>query len=165
MERDQVTGLEQKAAAAGVLRERYDSMYDLGVLLIDIDFFEQYNDMFGTAQGNVALQHVSKALQREHHDQVYKYAGSAFLAIIENCNGQLLDWAEDTRAVITALRIPTSPLVRMPCHELLGLLDHVTVSIGGAKRRLYESVEHLLARADESLYLAKRKRDCARVEG
>lgn len=159
---DCVTKLPNRNYFEHDMRNRFYLAQDIGVLLIEPDHFKQYSDLFGCFQGDIALKTVGKEIKGLYKN-VCLYNSQQFLAVVENCDGQLRDWAEDTQAVISSLTIPRSVFARIPCHELYPLIETISVSIGGAKRRQKESLDSVIARADSQLYLAKKKRACIRV--
>lgn len=161
---DTVTGLHNRNYFEHALRRQYCLAQDLGVLLVAPDFFAQYAELFGRQQGDAALSALGRGLVKLHQERVCRYDSATFLAFVENCDGQLRDWAEDTRAAIAAVKIPVSSFARVPGHELYCLIDHVTASVGGAKRKPHEPLDNMLCRADTQLYHAKKRRDCVMIE-
>jgi diguanylate cyclase (GGDEF)-like protein len=161
---DRVSGLRSRNFFETCLRRRYLVAQDLGALFLELDFFKEYGDLFGTHQGDSALSAIGARLKKMHHDRICRYGDERFLAFVENCDGQLRDWAEDTREAISSTTIPLSTYARIPCHELYPMLTKITASIGAAKRRPHEPLDSLIARADAQLCLARRQRDSVVVE-
>ncbi|HEX5503662.1 MAG TPA: diguanylate cyclase [Thermomicrobiales bacterium] len=121
----------------------------LCVLMLDIDHFKSFNDAFGHAAGDLALQVVAGALRRalRRGDYAARYAGEEFVLILPETTAQ-------TGALIAdRLRAAVAGLIDEPDCALPG---PVTVSIGvaafpehGVDRDL------LLQAADLAMYLAK----------
>nr|WP_147297922.1 sensor domain-containing diguanylate cyclase [Trinickia dinghuensis] len=129
----------------------------LSVLMVDIDYFKQFNDNFGHRAGDECLQAVALTLQgglRRQWDFVARFGGEEFVVVLPNCNtSAAADVAESLRSAVEALNIdaPHSPKGR------------VTVSIGTATSgpRGPETSGELLEEADRGLYRAKRAgRNC-----
>ncbi|HNQ57486.1 MAG: diguanylate cyclase [Burkholderiales bacterium] len=124
----------------------------LSLLMIDVDFFKQYNDSCGHQAGDACLRAVAEALRerlRRPADVVARYGGEEFAAILPGTGpeGALLV-AEAMRAVVQALGIP---------HEVSSF-GVVTVSVGAASLtpQQPEAMPRLLSAADWALYEAKR---------
>jgi diguanylate cyclase (GGDEF)-like protein len=132
----------------------------LSLLVIDIDYFKRYNDLYGHLEGDRCLQAVALAitgLLDSPHDIAARFGGEEFVVLLpgRDVSGT---WAraESIRACIEALAIPVEGLA-CPCK--------VTVSIGLAVVQPREELAPglLIRAADEALYLAKKEgRNCVR---
>jgi diguanylate cyclase (GGDEF)-like protein len=125
--------------------------YPLTLLMIDVDFFKEYNDTYGHAAGDTVLIEIAKSLKTNSResDIVARYGGEEFVAILPDCSsicGQII--GEKQRAAIALLNIK---------HESSIVTDYVTVSLGVAT--LIPSAtclpSTLFAMADQMLYEAK----------
>lgn len=126
----------------------------LALLLIDIDYFKLYNDTYGHQSGDDCLIQVAQAITKVPQrvvDLVARYGGEEFAAILPNTNieGALL-LAESIKQAIANLAIP---------HQSSLVSDHLTLSIGVASLipTTEQSLEILIAHADEALYVAKKQ--------
>ena len=124
----------------------------VGMLMIDVDLFKNYNDSLGHPAGDKCLADVARAMQTtlyRHNDALFRYGGEEFAVILEDATErQALAVAERIMSGIRSLRLPHPDSVVAP---------HVTVSIGVAVARREEggSGADLVARADSALYQAK----------
>lgn len=125
----------------------------LSLILIDIDFFKNFNDTYGHQAGDRCLAEVASALHaslNRSSDFVARYGGEEFAVILPDtdCRGAMLV-AEKLRREIENLRIP---------HAKSAVADYVTVSIGVSSTMpvQYNNPEKLIAEADDALYSAKR---------
>ncbi|MBI4987266.1 MAG: diguanylate cyclase [Rhodocyclales bacterium] len=125
----------------------------LSLLMIDVDFFKQYNDGYGHQAGDECLRAVAETLRvklRRPADIVARYGGEEFAAILPDTGleGAMLV-AEALRSAVQALGLP---------HEG-ATFGVVTVSIGVASLapQLTEGMPKLLGAADWALYEAKRQ--------
>ena len=124
----------------------------LSILLIDVDSFKQYNDLYGHIAGDVCLQRVAGVIQsslRSVTDVAARYGGEEFCCVLENSDQELaLQIAERIRSSIEALQIP---------HLNSAVTRCVTVSIGVATSTPTCRIQHaqLLMNADKALYAAK----------
>jgi diguanylate cyclase (GGDEF)-like protein len=123
----------------------------LSIILLDIDHFRPINDRHGHREGDAILQKVADvvrgALRKE--DMLVRYGGEEFLVLLPDVPGP--------GAVIVAGRIRKA--VEAASFEAGGAAVPVTVSVGVSARldEGPESIEGLLARADEALSLAKQR--------
>ena len=126
----------------------------LGVLMLDIDYFKQFNDTYGHQAGDTCLQQVAKAIGGVIHrpgDLPARYGGEEFVVVLPQTDiaGAALV-AEKMRAAVEALRWP---------HVNSRASDRVTISGGAAAMVPQEKGEPaiLIAAADQALYQAKRE--------
>lgn len=123
----------------------------LSLLLIDIDYFKQFNDAYGHQAGDQCLKAVAAALNESLfrvEDSVARYGGEEFAAILPGTDAAgALAVAERMRASASELRIP---------HKH-GVDSFVSCSIGVASTHpvAEQTAEQLLQAADHSLYEAK----------
>ncbi|MEU6267379.1 GGDEF domain-containing protein [Saccharopolyspora shandongensis] len=121
------------------------------LLLLDVDWFKDVNDIAGHTAGDVVLQEVANLLRRECRgdDLICRWAGDEFVVL-------LVDASEESRDAgpIVAERIRAA-VQRHDWRLVLGRLTKApTVSIGVAAGPA--NLEHLFAAADIALYRAKR---------
>jgi diguanylate cyclase (GGDEF)-like protein len=119
----------------------------VGVLMLDVDHFKQFNDTYGHQAGDEVLQlvvqHIRASVRVE--DFVCRYGGEEFAVILPEASVSVAaERAEEIRALIAAAS-----------HRREG--GAVTVSIGVAVHPDHGDDSHaLIKRADEALYRAKR---------
>ena len=121
------------------------------LVLLDVDWFKNVNDLAGHAVGDAALQEVAHLLRREcrAQDLICRWAGDEFVVL-------LVDESEDSRSAgpVVAERIRAA----VDEHDWRLVVGRTrkppTVSIGvaGGPAKL----DHLFAAADIALYRAKR---------
>jgi diguanylate cyclase (GGDEF)-like protein len=122
----------------------------LGVALIDVDHFKQFNDHYGHTAGDEALRIVAQELARTirpPYDLAARYGGEEFALLLPGITS-LPGILESVRTNIERLRIP---------HEASRTIPFLTVSCGGTTTVDGEprTPEHLLSKADAALYRAK----------
>jgi diguanylate cyclase (GGDEF)-like protein len=133
----------------------------LSLLVLDVDHFKRYNDLYGHPVGDVALQKVGTLLQEfcRQQDLPARIGGEEFALLLPDTDAPgAIATAEKFMQALDALAIAHTS---SPTHR------YVTVSIGIAT---WESDQRgaanaLLAQADEALYTAKhlgRNRVCHR---
>jgi diguanylate cyclase (GGDEF)-like protein len=121
------------------------SQQPLSVLMIDVDFFKQFNDTHGHPAGDRLLRDLAKSVAPllRQTDLLARYGGEEFAAIlVDTGKEEAIQVGERLRrAVERELGRDTSP---------------VTISVGVASlREDANGPEALLRRADEALYAAK----------
>jgi diguanylate cyclase (GGDEF)-like protein len=154
--RDSLTGVflrryltEQLATELGRSRRKKEP---LSFLLLDIDWFKQYNDQFGHQAGDDCLVAVCEAAQkhlRRHGDFLARYGGEEFAIVLPNTPvGAATELADRIREEIANLQM--YPRGRETAAG-------VTVSIGVATHEGDADLDErsLLEAADLALYQAK----------
>jgi len=132
----------------------------LSLVMVDVDRFKHFNDLYGHREGDHCLRRVAKAMTQaliRPGDLLARYGGEEFIAILPGtdqpgarCIGERL------RHAVRDLHIP---------QQRPDGIRQVTISVGCAS--VYPnpglSCYSLLQHADEQLYLAKHAgRDCVR---
>jgi diguanylate cyclase (GGDEF)-like protein len=123
-------------------------------MMLDIDFFKQYNDTYGHIQGDHALQAVSKILKstlQRPGDYPFRLGGEEFGIILTDTdcsNAQMM--GEKVRASIEALKIE---------HKGSKILPTLSVSIGAVciTPNTDMGEDALIHAADTNLYAAKER--------
>jgi diguanylate cyclase (GGDEF)-like protein len=119
---------------------------DLSCLMIDIDFFKQFNDSYGHAQGDQCLKRIAGLIEANirPEDALYRYGGEEFTVLLSRGGNFPAMVAERLRDVISQSSFAGIG------HET------ITVSIGVA---IYPSdakkPSEFLKMADSRLYAAK----------
>lgn len=128
------------------------------VVYVDLDFFKQVNDNYGHHVGDDVLKGFSRLMQEKvtEGDLVARLGGEEFLLVLVNADMHAaMPVIESLREATTALHFDAAPELR------------ISVSMGAAEFSAGESLDHLLARADDALYTAKesgRNRVCVAAE-
>jgi diguanylate cyclase (GGDEF)-like protein len=121
----------------------------LAVLFIDLDHFKRVNDQHGHAAGDECLVRVTQRIEHvlKPGQALGRYGGEEFLVVLPGAGvDEAQAVAERIRATVRERPIATDQ-IDIP----------LTVSIGGASRQAGElSWKHMLERADQALYTAKR---------
>jgi diguanylate cyclase (GGDEF)-like protein len=153
---DELTGLYNRRFFKGVLAKhmaesrRFQQPFSL--LMLDVDHFKSYNDLFGHPAGDRVLAEVARLLKDTSRevDYLVRYGGEEFAVLLPRVpKDQALIAAERHRKVVEKAAFPGQE----------GLpLGRVTVSVGVASFPTdARSEEDLVHRADMALYAAKRE--------
>ena len=154
---DALTGLDNRRS----FEDRYDAEWrrayraqqPLGVMVIDVDAFKQYNDSCGHVAGDHCLKHVAAVIAtaaRRPGDIVARFGGEEFVVVWPNAAIEdLLVEARRLCEAVESLAI---------YHPRAAVGQSVTVSIGVACHVPSEeiSARRLFECADTGLYRAKR---------
>ncbi len=123
----------------------------LSLLLVDVDFFKQFNDTYGHARGDECLQRIARVLGerfRRPSDLVARYGGEEFGVVLPDTDGPSARWLmERALADVRGMEIE---------HGHSSVDPKVTISLGGVSQvPSSESHSTTLAKADDLLYAAK----------
>ncbi len=154
--KDALTGLHnrrslEKHMAAECARLRRDNGW-LSVIMIDIDFFKQYNDTYGHPEGDRCITMVASALTRavkRASDVSARYGGEEFACVLPGADPVAAEAvAQEIRLQVQSLNIP---------HARSQVSPFVTVSIGVASARCEDDAapDRWIVQADEQLYRSK----------
>ena len=124
----------------------------VSLIMIDIDFFKQYNDTYGHLDGDECLKQVATVLARcvtRSTDLLARFGGEEFACVMSftDLDGALAV-AETMRSSIEALNIP---------HENSPIAGCITASLGVAAVEPIANTDPslLIQKADRALYAAK----------
>lgn len=121
-------------------------------IMIDIDFFKQYNDTYGHDAGDLALKTVSNELKNyfnKEHEYVFRIGGEEFGVILFDIELDILEECLKTlNKNIESLNIE---------HKNSNISQVLTISIGAViyEANSYISCNQLYKIADECLYKSK----------
>lgn len=123
----------------------------LSLLMIDIDFFKAYNDIYGHLTGDDCLKLVVLTMQGQinrPHDLLARYGGEEFVCVLPETDLEGASMiAESMRLAVLDQNIP---------HEA-GIDGRVSISIGVISGYVQEGIDakKFLVNADQCLYKAK----------
>ncbi|MDG1286886.1 MAG: diguanylate cyclase [Rickettsiales bacterium] len=156
---DGLTSLNNRRAFDELMQEQVETATEnkteLCLLMMDIDFFKDFNDTWGHQIGDEVLKIVSGVLRRtvRGKDIVCRYGGEEFAILLPETparGAQIV--AESIRSLIAKNRIR-----RKNSTEEIG---QITLSIGVSRYHVSsadESIAAFIKRADNALYQAKEK--------
>ena len=164
-ERDFVTGLLNRRAfstrATGIWREALRDGRSIGIAMVDVDHFKHYNDHYGHAAGDVALQSVAHVIAehaRRPLDACARYGGEEFVVLWYDVDADhALALAQRMCQAVQALGLP---------HVASPTAGVVSISVGLVCTAVHNAAQWdaALRAADQALYQAKqqgRNRVCA----
>ncbi len=133
--------------AEKVMNQSVNQAQPFSMLMLDIDYFKDINDKFGHASGDQAIQQLANICSKilRDGDILGRLGGEEFALLLVNAPLEAASSvAERLRQRVADSKIPgQSDYIRM------------TISIGVAEAIAGESVDGVLGRADQALYIAK----------
>lgn len=126
--------------------------WESAFVILDIDFFKQYNDTYGHDMGDITLKSVANSLQsyfNREYEYVFRLGGEEFGVILFDIDEEILKQClADVNKNIESLNIE---------HKNSKISNVVTISIGAViyEANTYISCNKLYKMADESLYRSK----------
>jgi diguanylate cyclase (GGDEF)-like protein len=152
-QRDGLTGIANRrrfdARLESLWRMQSGAAEPLAVLLVDIDHFKAYNDGYGHLAGDDCLRRVANALCAVD-EEIARFGGEEFaLLLLSGDHAEVEAAARKLHSAVAALDLP----------HRFAPSGRVSVSVGAAMlaSAALGPAAHLIARADEALYAAKRQ--------
>jgi diguanylate cyclase (GGDEF)-like protein/PAS domain S-box-containing protein len=163
---DGLTGLANRRRFDEALENEWQralrEQQPLSLIMLDIDYFKEFNDIYGHQAGDDCLKKVAACLRknvRRAGDLVARYGGEEFVVVLPNTD------LEGAREVADAMNRTVRDMNLR--HKGSHGRDHLTISAGvacGIPSRGHDSVK-VLEKADQALYRAKRAgRDCVKQD-
>jgi diguanylate cyclase (GGDEF)-like protein len=119
------------------------------LMMIDVDHFKQFNDLFGHIAGDRALSAVARILQVQFrpHDLLVRYGGDEFAVLLPATNKQqAMEIGERIRQTVCGTTDDGSDsLIQIP----------IKISLGIAELPPQGTLDSLIRAADAALYRAK----------
>jgi diguanylate cyclase (GGDEF)-like protein len=153
---DELTGLGNRRLVNSVLQEEMNrarrSGAELSLILLDVDYFKNYNDTYGHTAGDVVLQKLADLMQRaatRAGEVVARYGGEEFILVLPGASADsVMRTASRLRDLVNEERIP---------HEASEAASYITVSQGVVTVRPDGELQpvDLVNRVDKALYQAK----------
>ena len=161
---DGLTGLSNRRKFDDVLSNEWlrckRGNHSLALMLIDVDWFKQYNDHYGHQAGDDCLRAIAYELAahaRRGSDIAARYGGEEFVLLSPETDVQQL------RQLAEAVRRAVRERAIEHVESRNGVVT-VSVGVAAAKPAEGEGPESLVRAADQALYRAKdRGRDCIEV--
>lgn len=121
-----------------------NNLENLGILLLDVDYFKSLNDTQGHLAGDNILKKLTQIMKENAGEHsVFRFGGDEFAVVLRNISDEkLLSIAETIRLKAEVY------------------LDGCTVSIGAAKfPKDTDSIDELIDFADKALYISKESKN------
>jgi len=153
---DSLTGIANRRCFDATLEHEYSrlsrSNSKLSIILLDVDYFKNYNDYYGHVMGDDCLRKIGKVLAdciSRSVDLAARYGGEEFACILPDTDiHSAVKTAERMRRGILNLKIE---------HKKSPVSEFLTASFGVTTVQYSSeiSLEEIIAMADKLLYKAK----------
>lgn len=151
--RDELTGAYNRRFLETLIREHTDGEAEesFAFIVMDVDFFKEYNDFYGHLKGDEALREIAACMMEGARERIYasRYGGDEFVCVcIGLTEKEIRTYIEEVRKRLHARAIP---------HEKSLCSGEVTLSTGYAIGIVKTQIEvrQLLQLADHELYQSK----------
>lgn len=153
-QKDPLTGLLNR----GMVDKRLEKSFcqavagenHLALMMVDIDYFKKFNDLYGHQSGDAVLKLIADLLKKLSRptDDVGRYGGEEFIIILNNTSfsdsvnfGNRIRWEVEKLGQLLLKRFPGLPLT-------------ISIGLAGYTPRI-QTLNELLSIADKALYRAK----------
>lgn len=153
---DELTGLGNRRLVNNALQEEINRARrtggELSIILLDVDYFKNYNDNYGHPAGDTVLKSLADLMERATSragEVVGRYGGEEFILILPG--------ASASSAMRTAARLQALVIAEAIPHEKSAVAEIITVSQGVATVQPDADLlpADVIKRADKALYDAK----------
>lgn len=153
---DELTGLANRTYLHEYLTSNFEQAYGeqeiMGVELMDIDFFKEYNDYYGHLAGDQCLKAVAGVLRKQQvPGKVFcaRYGGDEFMVLYTGMTAEKIRRvSEDILREVRKLKMPHE---RSNCSKYVSVSQGVFARIPVGNNREWD----FTSRADDLLYKAK----------
>ena len=154
--KDSLTGIANRRCFDATLEHEYSrlrrSNSKLSIILLDIDYFKEYNDCYGHVMGDECLRQIGRVLTCSINPEVdlaARYGGEEFACVLPDTDiHSAVEIAEKIRQKIQDLIIE---------HKNSHVSEYVTASFGVTTVQYSSDInlEEIIATADKLMYKAK----------
>lgn len=126
---------------------------NISIMLIDLDYFKEFNDNYGHSAGDVMLKNIGEILEKEsskYGGYVFRYGGDEFVILFPDIN--IIQGEEVGNTILKAindakLEHPYSPI---------GKVQTVSIGVTSTIPKDEINIKEFFNYADTALYLSKR---------
>jgi diguanylate cyclase (GGDEF)-like protein len=152
---DKLTSLANRRLFDDVLEQEFRraqrARTPLSLIMIDLDYFKQFNDHYGHPAGDACLRSAAQVLSAlivRAGDLAARYGGEEFVVLLPNTSGAgALAVAERIRHTIESLQMPHR-------HSPKGVLT-ASLGVAAIEDGSFATAGELIEEADKNLYIAK----------
>ncbi|MFQ3324201.1 MAG: diguanylate cyclase (GGDEF)-like protein [Pseudomonadales bacterium] len=154
---DSLTGVMNRRAFTEILERECShaeqTLSDLCLLFVDIDYFKQYNDVFGHQAGDSCIKNIATVISqscKQPGQVVARYGGDEFAVILPALDkDDALAHADGICCEIA------NQAISHPDSKVSGIVT-VTIGVGSISELKSYAADELISSADQGLYHAKK---------
>lgn len=153
---DQLTGIPNRRSFTHFIETKYEKLKNrnplMSVIMIDIDFFKQYNELLGHNEADRVIVYVAEEIYGVCNGKsniAARFGGDEFIFASFNCDeDQIYEIAENIRSRVSKIKISNCPNKNM---------GNISISLGVATVRVTtpEDINKCMEFADKALYMSK----------
>ncbi|MDS0525286.1 GGDEF domain-containing protein [Clostridium sp. SHJSY1] len=156
-EKDKLTDIANRRKFDDYMNNIWDisikKQESIALILIDIDYFKEYNDNYGHLEGDKCIAAVANTLANLNNREYFvaRYGGDEFVIILRNCTiEEAIKFGENIKNKISERNI---------IHEFSKISDRVTLSIGVTSiiPNKNIAINEVIRKADDALYITKKR--------
>lgn len=156
-EKDKLTDIANRRKFDDYMNSIWDisikQQESIALILIDIDYFKEYNDNYGHLEGDKCIAAVANALANMNDREYFvaRYGGDEFVIVLRNCTiEEAISFGESIKNKVSEQNI---------VHEFSKISDRVTLSIGVTSIIPNKSIaiNEVIRKADDALYITKKR--------
>lgn len=156
-ETDELTNLLNRRSFNRLSQTYYkaaaEELKTFGFVMLDIDFFKQYNDHYGHVAGDKCIKEISRILKESEVEGFLtsRYGGDEFIVIVrDHTDDEIREYMEKILKKVNEANIE---------HVMSPITDHVTVTLGGINGipSKKQTLMDLVQMVDDALYEAKKQ--------
>jgi len=159
---DGLTGIINRLCFENIINDEWNRCkrysIPLSLIMVDIDFFKEFNDKYGHQAGDRCIKLVADILTvyaKRSSDKVARYGGDEFVVLLPHTEKEnALNLAEQMRKGVEEKSVP---------HLSSDVSKHVTISLGinTIIPSDESSIDEFIRNTDKALYMAKERRNCS----
>lgn len=126
---------------------------NISLMLIDLDYFKEFNDSYGHSAGDLMLKSIGEILEKEVSESggyVFRYGGDEFAVLLPKLN--VIQGKEVGNNILKAIRNMKLEHLCSP----IGEFQTVSIGVTSTVPKDEINIREFFNRADTALYLSKR---------
>lgn len=129
-----------------------NNISEIGMAIIDVDYFKEYNDFYGHVKGDEVLVTIATIMKNKSTDKIIpcRYGGDEYFVIFfDKTSDEINNWLQNISSILESENVE---------HLYSKCSDHITLSMGFDVRTVAENLNYMdiFEKADIAVYFSKR---------